>query len=302
MPAAPPPRPSLAEFALAALALLAVLGLYFGPALASGLFIAPHDGWALNYPLRLIWSEAVRHGEWPFWNPFVFGGIPLLGTIHPGVFYPGNWAFLVLPGPLAWHVTTIGAYWVAGVAAWAFGRAIALSRAPAFALALTFMLGGFMVGHLEQIMMVQAGAYLPAFLWAIERHVRTRDVRYAVALAVLLALQILVGFPMMTALSLLVAGPYALFRILTAPGARLPLAGALGAALALGVGLTAAQLLPTLAFIPLTQRHTIDWVQLTWNSLHPRQVLMYWCPYLFGARGSWMSPSPFWGLGPYFVS
>lgn len=282
--------------------LLALLLAYFGPALASGVMLAPHDGIALNYPVRLLWAEALRHGEWPFWNPFQFGGQPFLATVHPGLFFPPNWLFLILPALWAWNAIVITAYWGAGVGAYAFGRAIGLFRPAALAVAVTFMLSGFLIAHLEQIMMVQAAAFLPALLWAVERLRLTGRARYAMAGCVLLALQVLVGFPMVVALSLLVVGPYALFRGLGLPrGERSKFFLALAGALGLALGLCLVQLLPAMAFIPLTQRGHIPYEYLTWHSLHPRQLLLYWVPYLVGGPVSWLSPTRFWGIGPYLV-
>lgn len=286
----------------APVALLALLGVFFGPALAAGTMLAPHDGIALNYPLRLLWATVIRHGELPFWNPYNFGGMPFLATMHPGIFFPVNWFFLVLSPLAAWNAVVITAYWTAGLGAYGFGRALTLSRAASFAMATTFMLSGFLVAHLEQLMMIQAAALLPGLLWAVERFRRTLARRYAVAGCVLVALQILVGFPMMVALSLGVAGAYALFRALSLGGRdRWTFLGTLAGAIALAVGLCLFQLLPTLAFIPNTQRDAISYDYLTWHSLHPRQVLMYWFPFLFGGPVSWLSPTRFWGIGPYLV-
>jgi hypothetical protein len=283
-------------------AILALLLLYFGPAIAQGLMLGPHDGISLNYPLRLLWSEVLRSGEWPFWNPYNFGGIPFFGAMHAGVLFPGNWFFLFLPPLAAWNALVLFAYWVAGTGMYAFGRALELGRTAAMAMAVAFMLGGFMMGHLEQIMMVQTAAFVPALLWAIERFRRTLRVRFALAAMAFLTLQVLVGFPMVVALGMVVIAPYALVRGLglDKPDRRRYALGLLGAG-ALAAGLCMAQLLPVLDFIPATQRSAIPYDYLTYHSLHPRQILLYWFPLLFGGPVSWMSPIAFWGIGPYLV-
>ena len=60
------------------LLLAALPALALAPAVAEGRLLAPGDGTALHYPLRVEAWDAWRHGELPSWNPGVFSGVPLL--------------------------------------------------------------------------------------------------------------------------------------------------------------------------------------------------------------------------------
>jgi hypothetical protein len=277
------------------LLLLAVFGDYF----LAGRVLAIGDGVAQDFPLRILAAQAWHQGIVPFWDPFAFSGLPLLGAIQIGAFFPGNWTFLCLPPVAAMNTTEILALWSAGVGAYALARAQALSRLSAFATGLVFMSSGFMIAHIENLPMLQAAALMPAVLWAIARHHQAGGTRYARIAAVLLALQILAGHPQMVIFSGLVVVAYALFLLFTTPkGSRGAYGLPLLAAGLLGVGLCALQLLPTLDFIPLTQRASIDFDKLVYRSMPPRQLISLWFPYFFGGYGTPVGSVAYWG-GPH---
>lgn len=241
--------------------------LFFSPILASGVLLAPGDGIAQNFPLRVLVAESLRHGEIPFWNPYNFSGTPLLATIHPGVFYPGNLPFLVLPPVLAMAVTVMGTFWIAGTGVFAFARAVGLSRTAALLGGLVFMLGGFLTLNAQHISMIQVASLMPWGLWAVERHRTHAGSRFALGAGLILALQVLAGHPQMVAYSAIVTGVYGLWRLLGLPRSeRLRFLAPLALAGGLGLGLTAIQLLPTLDFVRESQRQAVSYAWLTESS------------------------------------
>lgn len=287
----------LRRLAAASLFLL-VPWLIFWPVIAAGSLLGPGDGLAYYLPMRVLAAKAWLAAEVPFWNPYNFSGMPLLATLQGGVFFPGNFPFLLFPPVTALNVTVILAFSLAGYATYAFCRAIACSRAGAIAAGLTFMLSGFMVGHVVHVTILQAAALMPALLWAVERYALTRSRRYALAGSLLLACAILAGHPQTVAYGMLAVGPYALWRASGLAGAdrwRFLAGIALGGVLA--VGLAFIQLAPTMALIPETQRSAFTYTQLLHDSLPPRQLATLLFPYLFGALGSTLYPVQYWGAG-----
>jgi hypothetical protein len=282
------------------LAFLAILAAMLAPALAQGRLLAPTEAMALYYPLRVLAGASMAAGEWPFWNPYQFGGFPLLAALQGGVFFPANWTFLVLPPQLAMNVTVAATYAVAGLSTLAFGRAIGLPPAAALVAASAFAFGGFMVAHMEHLAMIQAASLLPAMLWALERfRAEPGRRRWAAVGAGILALQILAGHPQMVVFSLLVTVAYAIWRGVGV-ASRVRYAGTLAAMGALGVGLCAVQLMPSLALIAESQRQSFPYDLLVAESLAPRQIISLWMPFLYGAPPSGPFPTPPWGGGPWF--
>ncbi len=50
-------------------------------------------------------AAAWHRGEFPTWDPHVWGGQPLIGQMQPGAAYPPNWLLFLLPlkdGRIQW--------------------------------------------------------------------------------------------------------------------------------------------------------------------------------------------------------
>lgn len=278
--------------------------LLFGGAIGAGHVLAPGDGLGYYLPTRAIAAEAWCLGEPPFWNPFHFSGMPLLAAIQAGAFYPGNLGFLVLPPGAAMNLAALLAYAVAGAATWAYARAIGLPVAAAALAGLAFMGSGYMVAHLEHLTMIQAAGWIPALFWAAERFFATARLRYALALAAFLALQILAGYPQTVAVTALMLVPYVLWRatsLLLSRGAGAGLAYGAWLALAavVGVGLAMLQLLPTSDLLAASPRAKVPYAELIDHALPARELLTLLFPYLYGGVPNELVAVPAWGKGPW---
>lgn len=269
----------------------------FGPAVLAGALLAPGDGLGYYLPVRAIAALGWLAGEPPFWNPFHFGGMPLLAAIQAGSFFPGNLPFLFLaPGP-AMNATVLGAYVTAGVGAWAYAVALGLPGVAAGLAGLAFMGTGYMVAHLEHLTMLQAAGLMPWLFLAVELAGVTGQRRWALALAPLLALQLFAGYPQTTMITGLLLAPYALARV-WGNGLRPGLAtlGWLAGAAVLGVGLAAVQLLPTADLLAASPRGQVPYAELIDHSWPLRELPTLLFPFMYGGGLSAVAP---WGAGPW---
>jgi len=119
------------------------------------------------YPYRDYAAAALRAGEIPLWNPYIFGGAPFLANPQAAVLYPLHW-------PLSWLPVTAQIYWSAALHAWilALGGYALMRRLGSGWLAgvvtgLVLAGSGFyggMLGHLNQM---NGAAWLPWLLWVV---------------------------------------------------------------------------------------------------------------------------------------
>ena len=171
-------------------------------------FVAPGDqivgGHDLSDMFR-IWLDfarsAIRQGELPLWNPYVFSGTSLVSDPQPAIFYPPTWIALVLPTTRALGILVVLHVWWSLVGATQWLRSETgydgqpLSWGGAFAGAVVYAFSGYVfarvqAGHLGVIM---TGAWLPWGLWALRR-IAQRLVGRSVALGgVCVAMAILAG-------------------------------------------------------------------------------------------------------------
>lgn len=217
------------------------------------------------YPWTAIAAEALRNHSLPLWNPYAFSGTPFLGAMQTAVLYPVNLVLEFLLAPIdvlgfraLIHliITLTGTFVLA--------RRFGLTRLAAMLTAISF---GFSLPYVVWLEHPMSGAlaWTPWLLFCVEGTIAAMLARRHVGLwiaagASAWALEFLAGHGESTLHVGLLVGAFALFRSSQRQrrsgrgGAALvaPLTGA-GVALLLGMGVAAAQLLPSLATIPASE-------------------------------------------------
>jgi hypothetical protein len=94
-------------------------------------------------PWYWLTREALRHGEWPLWNPLEFGGAPLLANWQSAVFYPPRALHSVLDIFVGFTVFVLLKLWLCGMNAYLCARAIGLRTPAARFMSIAWMLGGY---------------------------------------------------------------------------------------------------------------------------------------------------------------
>ncbi|MDA8076990.1 MAG: hypothetical protein M0Z40_17570, partial [Actinomycetota bacterium] len=147
---------------LAALASLVALPLlvYALPALL-GHPVVPGDDLTQNLPLRELVGRDLRSGRLPIFDPYLWGGAPLLAGWNAGAAYPLTWLFALLPGTAAWTVNLVAASTTAALGGYAFLRASRLGILASWAGATTFAFGGAMVAQVPHIGLVIGMSWAP---------------------------------------------------------------------------------------------------------------------------------------------
>jgi hypothetical protein len=257
------PRHKSDAAAILALALL-VLVFFWKIALTNRVLVGL-DVFAYFYPYRDFVSAALRAGQLPLWNPYLFMGAPLLANSQAAVLYPLHWPLIWLSAPkqISWSIVLH--VWLAAAGTYLFARsATRLRPGAAFVAAIVFGLGGFLGAQVEHVNQLNASAWLPWLLLCLEGAMgrgRHRGL-FLLGGGAVVGLAWLAGHTQAVYIVLGGAGIYALvrgLRELRPPvGLRWPAAlKALGLLLGMGVMgvlLAAGQLLPTLELSSLSVR------------------------------------------------
>ena len=272
---------------------------YFWPATRGRIALLMGDSWIYSLLMRMLLGEFINSGTLPLWNPYTFGGLPLLATIQPGVLYPPNWLFAVLSPVTAMNVVVITTYHLALAGTYRFARSLSLDRLPALGASFIFAFGGFLIGHLEDTNYIAATAWLPWILLALQRLAARLTWRWISLGAVFIALQCFAGLPQATWQIILVSVPYAVFLAWELPGGRDVgsrrkfMVAAFGMGL-IGVFLACVQLLPALELQRLGERARIDYDSFSMFSLSGARLLTLVFPYFFGGAMGSLYQVPGW--------
>lgn len=229
------------------------------------------DLYTAHYPMTRYGFEALAAGRLPLWNPFALCGQPFLATYYTGLFYPANALYLVLPVEVGTEVSVVLHMLLAGAGTFALARRLGAGSLGALCGGLTYMWSGWLVTMTNQPTGLAAESWMPITLLLVDRVLEGRP-RAGPWLALGVGVQLLIGAAeifshVLGAVAVLVAIRWVQQR--TLEGARrvawVALFGALGA------GIAAAQLLPTVELVIQSTRSpgTLDIQGARWMHLLP---------------------------------
>ena len=284
---------------------LAVAGTLLMVALAFGQLLgrrplAGYDVTNYSLPNRAQVSRALRHGHLPQWDPFRFGGAPLLASPPAAVLYPLSLPLLPLDPDRAQEAARVLHVAIAALGAYVFAtRALRTSAVSGFLAAIAFGLGGFVHAHIGHIEQTSSLAWLPWALFAADRALAADRFREAfrplAGLGCALALCSLAGHTQYLHMGIALVAAYAVMTARPWHRSLRILAGA-----ALGLALAAVQLLPTW----FLSRHSMRAGGLSFTdaaalSLPRREAVTAFLPDYFGPVR--LGPVEFWAWVPWSV-
>jgi hypothetical protein len=279
--------------------------LAFGLPLLVGRVFVQQDGGTYFLPHKALLQQALREGRLPQWNPFEYGGLPLLADPNFGVFHPLSLLTHFTPLPQGQLLFLAACAFAAALGTRQLARQLGASGGGALVAGLAYGWSGplfslVLSGH------ALAACTMPWVAYAGARVGAAADLPSLLALALAAASAFLGGMPEIGACGLGLGGLLLLSeRRVPRPDqqpAALGRALALfAAALLLGAGLAAVQLSPTAAFVSASSRAGgFDLTEAQTSSFDPLRLLSLPLPFLFGAADapgtpSWLSP----GLATY---
>jgi hypothetical protein len=155
------------------------------------------DDYAYYYPMFHYAFEQLRHGEFPFWNPYQHCGSPFFATAQHLLLYPLNTLFLVLPVSAAMKGTAILHVALAILFTVVLGRSHGMSVPAALAAGLLFGFSPSLTNLVCNPQHLYGAVWIPLVLALTRRLLmQPRKVAAAVLLGGALAAQYLGGYPM----------------------------------------------------------------------------------------------------------
>ncbi|MDQ0191553.1 YfhO family protein [Alicyclobacillus cycloheptanicus] len=253
----------------------------------------------LNGPQRSLLAWFYQHGHLPLWNPFSFGGQPFLAAGQSGPLYLPNIVFLLLPIAPAMKVSYLFHELLAAFGMYAVLWHFTKRRLASFTGAITFVTCGFLLGHQIHTQMFDAFSWLPVCFWLVLRVLSRPTLTRVCALSAGFAMEVYAGHPQVTFFVCLLLGLYTALYWLWHRSRRAA-AGVLHVVcgFVLGVGLSAAQWLPTLQLASYSDRAAANASFLLQGSLPFSGLAQLLSPFTAGGgySGTPFSPEVFQAL------
>lgn len=257
--------------------LLALLAIAYADILFLGRGFYVSDVGVYHYPMKHVVREAVRSGEFPYWNRLYSGGAPLAANPAYELFYPPQWLVYVLPFHFGVQLHILLHFAIAMAGMFLLLRRLGISIAAAAFGSIAFVFCGSYASLSSKLPILFSISWLPLALWLLMRFIESRTAARLLSLAAVLAMQWVLGEPTAAIQTWAIIGGYSLLRILR-NSKRVDelkrIAAILGMAIAASLLLAAVQLLPAIDFVRDTVRtKTFDFrVVANWSTPPVRLV------------------------------
>lgn len=235
------------------------------PALAGKFLAGPHsDQYIAGYAFREFGAATLRTlGEFPLWNPYLFGGMPFVAAMHGDIFYPTFLLRMIMPTDTAMTWSFIIHLFLAGIFTYHFLRVSGYGFFGSLFGGIAYMMSGQLAslvspGHDGKL---YVSALFPLTLWILTRGLRDGKKRSWGLLAIVIGLAVLSPHPQLLQYLLLAAGAFSVFTVVSAVRraaidrrtAYMRLGFALGSVV-LGLAMGAIQYLPVREYVAWSPR------------------------------------------------
>ena len=235
------------------------------PALAGKFLASSHsDQYIAGFAFREFGASMLREaGQFPLWNPYLFGGMPFVAGMHGDIFYPTFLLRMLMPTDAAMTWSFIIHIFLAGIFTYYFLRASGFGFFGALFGGIAYMMSGQVAslvspGHDGKL---YVSALFPLSLWMLTRGLRDGKQWSWGLLALVIGLAVLSPHPQLLQYMLLAAGAFSIFTVVSATNrgslmrneAIKRVGMALGAVV-LGMAMGAIQYLPVREYVAWSPR------------------------------------------------
>lgn len=164
---------------------------------STGIFSLKNDAVRYFLPVRYQISEMIQHGQFPFWTPYINLGHPLYTDMQSGVW-----------NPMVWLISMFGSYnmrclqvelliyiYLSGVSMFFLLKYFKLNWFVSLALAISFMLCGFISDSTQFLYWICGMAFLPFVFLFFLKTLREASFHSTLLLAFSLYLLFVTGYP-----------------------------------------------------------------------------------------------------------
>ena len=205
----------IAVFLIFSAVFLLFRGLFLGEIIATN-DISSNDLLYFYLPIKSLYSEALKNGEFLQWTPLIYGGFPIFAEGQGGFLYPLNliiWYFL---NPVAAMNTYIIVHaFLMGMGVYLFTSKLTGNRLYSIPAAVAASIcGSVIAGHTRHLNSLTAIVYAPLLFYTVELFLRTKKISIGMVFGMLFGVMILGGHPQHVFISGFFAIFYFFLRIL----------------------------------------------------------------------------------------
>lgn len=245
------------------------------------------DAVSLYYPFKSAAAEFIKKGELPLWNPYMFGGYPLLANVQAGLFFPTMIFYLLFSSPIAWTLQVMSQPLLASFFMYLLLRHLNLSKLPSIFGSIAYGFGGSTILWIQWNTQATTSLFFPILILLEDKYLLTKQLKWGALLSIFICLQIFAGYLPIIPFTFLSMGIWFLLR------SKKYLSDLkLLFFIILGFSLSAIFLLPVTELVRISQR-VVETLNGSSPFIAPENLLNLFAPDFFGNPAT----SNFWGKG-----
>ncbi len=177
----------------------------------------PFKNFLITDPVRqtYIWKDLsikiLKDKEIPSWNPYEMAGKPLAANFQSAAFYPLN-VLMFFNFTFGWSFLIVSQSVLTGIFAYLYLKNLKLHQASATLGSIAFSYSGVVVSWLTWGTIVHTFMWLPLCLYAVDKLLVTRNIKFLFLLFLALTFSILAGHPQSLLYLVIVTNAYFFLR------------------------------------------------------------------------------------------
>ena len=248
---------------------------------------------SFTYPMQTLAVDFLKKGEWPFWNPYILTGTPLLANFQSAPFSPTNFVYFLFDKLTAWSLQIILQHLLVIVFTYLLLRSWKVSKVGSVIGGVVFAFSGYNLIWSQWNGHALSAAFIPLLLYFQDKWLVSGKWKYGVGVTLSLSLQFFSGYPQVVLYTLIASSLLWLFRLSRSKEFFIKTLF-LSVFLLLGVGIAAPQILPGAELLSVSQRK-VEQYPFEWAFLPIVKVITFLAPDFFGNHAT----KNYWGPQDY---
>lgn len=248
---------------------------------------------SFTYPMQTLAIDLMKSGQAPIWNPYIFGGAPLLANFQSALFAITNIVYLFVSTIDGWSLRIILQHFLAALFTYFLLRHWKVSKLGSIFGGLLFAFSGFNLIWSQWNAHTLTAAFIPLIFLLEDKLLEDGKVKDGAILSLCIALQFMSGYPQVVIYTL---GAISLLWIYKIKFSKQYLLKSLKLFIFVFFGITGAavQLLPAKELLNLSQRST-EPHPYSWAFLPFQKIITFIAPDYFGnhATNNWWGPQDY---------
>lgn len=256
----------------------------------------PSDVISMLYPWRILGMTYIKQGILPLWDPTILLGTPLLANFQAALLNPFNFLYWLASDHIAWSIQITLQPLLISSAMYLYLKNLKLKTYAAILGGLAFAFCGFSIVWMEYNTIGYTLAYIPLIFLFIDRLIYHHKIHYSFLISILIALQIVSGYPQISLYTIGFSLVYFIYRLYFSPTNKLVKISEFLVGICSGFLLASIQLIPSFELTNLSIR-AFDTVasgsQIQFLPLH--HLFTFFIPDFFGNPGT----GNYWSIGSF---